>query len=71
MSSESYKKMWNLGIVELKKLLKNHFHLHFFPFSAFFQLNTSTSQQLNILVFPYSHGAEIRHGRLSWKYRDE
>ena len=25
----------------------------------FFQLNTSTSQQLNILVFPYSHGAAI------------
>ena len=32
-----------------------------------FQLNTSTSQHLNILVFPSSHGAAKQHGGLSWK----
>jgi len=35
-----------------------------------FQLNTSTSQQLNILVFPYSSGATTWHEGLSWKYSE-
>gem|GEM_PF-5219471 len=36
-----------------------------------FQLNTSTSQHLNILVFPYSHGATTWHGGLSCKLQQD